>query len=389
MENHCECYSFEKTFNDMVSFFLKSYSKFLKIKPKDLINKKLIKDMENDYKILKSLSQTMTPTGDECLKRMKKCSNNHSKQIEEIGIKNNKVDELEKNIDKYYSEIKSQIQEFDEEEKDEKDSKEDDIDIKEDELIDSNKINAINNNINDNNINKNNKINHNISDEYTIIDSNFITNNKPIEEMDDEEMLENGKKAIVLIENLLDDKEIKAKNNEEKRKIIYIKNQIKDIISNMEIEINKNDEEIDNIEENLENGFVLVAKSNNKNLEKAAKTSIERRKLEYQMKFAAAFGLAGTVIPSVSKILKGLLNYGEYKIDMHRFNQIKKREEKEQKMKEKEREKKEKKEKERMEKEKKEREKKEMKERKEKEKMEKKMKEKELKESMNKKYKNK
>ena len=49
------------------------------------------------------------------------------------------------------------------------------------------------------------------------------------------------------------------------------------------------------------------------------------------MKFAAAFGLAGTIIPSVSKILKGLANYGEYKIDMYRFNKIKKKEEKEEK----------------------------------------------------------
>ena len=96
MECHCECYSFEKVFNDMVSFFLKSYGKFLIIKPKDLISKKLISDMENDYRVLKSLCQSLAPTADECLKRMNKCSNNHSKQIEEIDKKNNKIDELKK-----------------------------------------------------------------------------------------------------------------------------------------------------------------------------------------------------------------------------------------------------------------------------------------------------
>ena len=188
MEINCECIFFEKTFNDMVSFFLKLYGKFLKIKPKDLINKKLIKDMENDYKILKSCWQTMIPTGDECLLKMNKCSNNHSKQIEEISIKTSKVNELEKNINKQYLELKNEIQEFEEDEKDEKNEKDEEV------LIDLNKID-INNNINDNIINNYNIINQNINNINNIIKNNLI-NNKPIEEMNDEEMLVNGKKQL-------------------------------------------------------------------------------------------------------------------------------------------------------------------------------------------------
>ena len=67
--------------------------------------------------------------------------------------------------------------------------------------------------------------------------------------MSDKEFLDNGRKTIVLIEDLLNDKEVKSKNKEEKKQIIKIKNQIKDIMNHMEIEINDNNEQIDCIEE--------------------------------------------------------------------------------------------------------------------------------------------
>jgi len=282
MESKCECCNFEDNFNEMISFFLKSYGKFIKIKAKDLTEKKKIENMQSDYDVLISLCQSIPPTADECLTRMKKCSKNHTTEIKEITIKKNKLDEIKDKINFHYEELKNQIPNYYVEEKDEQ-------------------IN-INNNLN----------NHN---------KDNIINDKSLEEMSDEELLENGRKTIVLIENLLNDKEVKSKNNEEKRQIIQIKNQIKDIINNMEVELNSNDEQIERIEENVDNGFVLVEKGN-LNLEDAAKNAIKRRRVEYQLKFATAFGLAGSVIPGLGKYIGAgigcLVGYGAYRIDKYR-----------------------------------------------------------------------
>ena len=309
MESKCECSKFEENFNEMISFFVKSYGKFLKTKAKDLIEKKKIDNTQSDYDILMSLCQSIPPTADECLTRMQKCSKNHSVEIEEITQRKSKIDEIKENINRHFEELKNQIPNYYVEEEDEQ-------------------ININNIKNNNNNNNKDNKDN--------------IINDKSLEEMTDEELLENGRKTIVLIENLLNDKEIKSKNNEEKRQIIQVKNQIKDIINNMEVELYNNDEQIDRIEENVDNGFVLVEKGNI-NLEDAAKNAIKRRRIEYQMKFAAAFGLAGSVIPGLGKLVGAgigcLVGYGAYQIDKYRLKEIKNKEEKEEKKKEKEEEK--------------------------------------------------
>ena len=285
----CDCDTFTKNFNDMISFFLKMYSKFLKIKGKDITNKKSFINMRDDYDALISITKSLVPKGNECLEFIKECPNKHSKEIEDIKSKINKVDELIEKINNHYEIIKKQIpqKDFDEEEED-----------KEEEIQD----------------NKN----------------NIITNkDKPLEKMSEKEILENNKKAGIVIQDLLKDEEYKRKNNEEKKQIVKVKNNVNDILKEMEIQLNRDDEIIDHVEENVDDSLNKVEKGTDKNLKEAAESAVRRRRLKYQLGLGAAFCAAGTIVPGIGNIvggvLGGLIGYGLYRIDKHRLKKIEKK----------------------------------------------------------------
>jgi len=301
MESFCECQNFNQTFNEMISIFLKSYGKFLKIQGKNIINKKAYNEMQNEYDVLISLTKSIQPKGDETLTRMKNCINAHTKEISEINTKISKSEELLSKINSHYDKIKKEIpsQYEEEEDEDEKD---------------------------------------NIKNSF----DNIINTDKPIEEMTDEEIMERDKKTIVLVQDLLNDAEFKAKKKEDKKEIMKIKNQLKDIVNSMEVELNNNDEQIDVIENTVLGEFEVIEKGN-ENLQHAAQDAIKRRRLKYQLGLAGALGAAGCIIPGIGKYigaaLGGLIGYGAYRIDKHRLNKIEKKREKEKKEKEKEKEK--------------------------------------------------
>ena len=297
MESFCECQNFNQTFNEMISIFLKSYGKFLKIQGKNIINKKAYNEMQNEYDVLISLTKSIQPKGDETLTRMKNCINAHTKEISEINTKISKSEELLSKINSHYDKIKKEIpSQYEEEDEDEKD---------------------------------------NIKNSF----NNIINTDKPIEEMTDEEIMERDKKTIVLVQDLLNDAEFKAKKKEDKKEIMKIKNQLKDIVNSMEVELNQNDEQIDVIENTVLGEFEVIEKGN-ENLQHAAQDAIKRRRLKYQLGLAGALGAAGCIIPGIGKYigaaLGGLIGYGAYRIDKHRLNKIEKKREKEKKEKEKE-----------------------------------------------------
>ena len=300
MESFCECQNYNQTFNEMISIFLKSYGKFLKIQGKNIINKKAYNEMQNEYDILITLTKSIQPKGDETLIRMKNCKNAHTKEIAEITTKISKSEELLSKINSHYDKIKKEIPSQYEEEEDE-DEKE-----------------TIKNSFN-----------------------NIINTDKPIEEMTDEEIMERDKQTIVLVQDLLNDAEFKAKKKEDKKEIMKIKNQLKDIINNMEVELNKNDEQIDNIENNVFDGFEVIEMGND-NLQNAAQNAIKRRRVVYQAGLATVLGVAGSVVPGIGNLVGaavgGLIGYGIYRIDKHRLNKIEEKKEQE-KGKEKEKEK--------------------------------------------------
>ena len=297
MENFCECKNFFQVFNDITSFFLKNYGKFFKIKGNNIKNKKSFNDMKNLHDTLISSLNSIQSRGNETLKIMEKCNNDHASEIEEITSKISKTEELLSKIENHYEKIKKEIpNEYEEE--DDKD---------------------------------NNKNNYN----------DIFNNEKPLEEMTDEEIIERDRKTIILVQDLLNDAEFKAKKKEEKKEIIKIKNQLKDIVNNMEVELNKNDEQIDNIENNVFDGFEVIEMGND-NLQNAAQNAIKRRRVVYQAGLATVLGVAGSVVPGIGNLVGaavgGLIGYGIYRIDKHRLNKIEEKKEQE-KGKEKEKEK--------------------------------------------------
>ena len=233
---------------------------------------------------------------------MNQCKNEHTKEIEEIINKVNKSYELLTKVNYHYEKNKKEIPNIDENEEEE-DEKE-----------------------------KEKKI---IKNKY----DDIFNNNKPIEEMTDKEIMERDRKTIILIQNLLEDEEYKKKKKEDIRNIKKVKNQLKEIVNTIEIELNRNDEQIDNIETNVDNGHILVEKANDENLRKTAQSAIKRRRLGYQLGLAGALGLAGTIVPGIGNIvgaaLGGLIGYGIYRIDKHRLDKIEKKYSKENKKEEK------------------------------------------------------
>ena len=297
MENFCKCNIYEQSFNDLSSFFLKTYNKFIKIKGKEIKSKKSFKEMQDNYDVLLSCLDSFSPKAEEVISKIKKCPKNHSEYLEEIKSKVDKENELRDKIRNHYENIKKTIPEIEQEE--EEDEKE------------INKIENINN----------------------------LNNNKPLEQMSDKEIMENDKQTIIMIQNLLEDKEYKDKLRADKKDIIKIKNQLKDIINEIEVELNKNDEQIDNIEQKVDNSYDLVEKGTDENLRKAAETAISRRRLKYQLGLSVTLGAIGSIIPGIGTLigagvggaLGGVIGYGAYRIDKHRLNKIEKKEKEEKK----------------------------------------------------------
>lgn len=284
MEGYCDCKKHEEAFNISIDFFLKQYGKFIKIKGKSITNKKSFEQMNQLYNTLKDLIASLKPKGSECISQLTKCSNSHSNDIEDIKNKVNKFDELDERIEKHFLDIKKAIPEgFDEEEE--------------------NNNNIINN------------INYN--------EEHFVE-----EKLTDKEIIENDKQCMILISNLLEDEEYKRKNKEDKKEIIKLKNQVMDLVKNMELELYRNDEQLDNIEDNIEKSNDLVDKGD-KNLSAAARSAVSRRRLKYQLGLPALLCAVGTVVPGIGNIVGAAvgsaIGYGLYRIDKHRINAIEKK----------------------------------------------------------------
>ena len=96
--------------------------------------------------------------------------------------------------------------------------------------------------------------------------------------------------------------------------------------------MNRNNEQIDDVEQKVENSLDVVVQANDQELEKAAKIAISRRRLAYQFGLGTALGAIGSVVPGIGNAigiaLGNLIGYGIYKIDNHRLNKAIKKQKK-------------------------------------------------------------
>ena len=287
MEDYCECEIYFNSFKDIASHFTKQYGIFLKSKGKDITNKSKYDKIESLYSSLKQMIESLPDKGNNCISFMKNCKKAHKSQIEEITSKLSQLEVLSQRIDEYHQKLMKEIpeeleesQEEEEKEDGKKKNKEDEeAEYQEDEL-------------------------------YANVD---VT-----------ETMKNDQKNIVIIKDLLQSAELKAEREEEKRKLFKLQSQLDDLWKTIEVELNRNNEQIDDIEEKVDNSMNQVVEGNDKELEEAARIAISRRRLAYQGGLALALGAAGSVVPGIGNAigiaLGNLIGYGIYRADNHRLN---------------------------------------------------------------------
>ena len=291
MENNCECEIYFKGFNDVFNHFMKQYEILLKMKSKGITNKIKYDKLELVYSSLKQMHEALPNKGNNSISFMKNCSKEHKDQIEEITSKLSKIEILSQKIEEYHQklieEIPEEFDDFSEEEEEKEEGK------------------------------KNNKIDKEVKE----VDENNIYAN-----IDVKKTMRNDQKNIIIIKKLLEDEELKAKKDEEKKELFKLKNKLNDVWKDIEVEINKNDEQIDNFEEEVEKGKNQIIEGNYDDLEKAANSAINRRRLAYQGGLALTFGSIGSVVPGIGNVigaaLGGLIGYGIYRVDKHRLDKI-------------------------------------------------------------------
>ena len=288
MKNNCKCGVNSEGFDDDINRFMKIYGKFLKIKSKDINNKNEYAKLESQYAELNKTIKAITTKGNHCISSMNKCKNKHKDDIRDINEKLEKMETFSGRIEDHHIRLIDELPEEinnisdDEEEeqiKDSKNKKEDNDDLE-------------------------------------------------FEEIDVKEIMKNDQNNIKIIENLLESAEYKAAKEEEKRKILKVKNELMEMWNHIEVELNKNNEQIDNIAEDVDNSLKEVNQGD-KELEKAAKDAIFTRRLGYQTGLAATLGAAGSIVPGIGNAigiaLGGLIGYGLYRYDNHRLNKVMKK----------------------------------------------------------------
>jgi t-SNARE complex subunit (syntaxin) len=290
MEDFCECENYYDGFKVVIKHFMANYGKFLKMKGKDITSKEKYNNFESLYTTLKQTMQSLPGKGNECISFMKKCKKGHKVEIEDVNSKLEKVDALSQRIEDYHEKLIKEIPEELEEYSDE-----------EEEIQ-----------------NRNSMYNE---DEIEVDD-------KLYENVDVRQTMLNDQKNIIMIQNLLDNEELKAKKEEEKRELAKLKNQLMDMYNNIEVDLNQQGEQIDDVVEKVDNGFEQVVDGDDE-LEKAAKLAVKNRRLKYQAGLAITLGAIGTVVPGIGNAigvaLGGIIGYGLYRADKHRLKKALKR----------------------------------------------------------------
>ena len=286
METYCECDIYYNSFKDIIDLYKKKYGSFLKIKSKDITSQKKYKKYESKHSFLEQMGKSVPEKGNECINVMKKCKKNHKNEIDEINSNIEKFDILNNKVNEYHEKVIKGLPEYL------------DSDDSEDEK-------------------EKNKINNKEENEEIIEDSLY-------EGIDATKTMKKDQQNIVIIQNLLENAELKAQRDEEKREIIKMKNQLSDIWKEIEMELNNQGEIIDNVEDTVDKGLDTVKDANDQQLVKAAKSAVTRRRLGYQLGLGAVFCAIGTVVPGVGNVvgaaLGGLIGYGIHRIDKHRLN---------------------------------------------------------------------
>ena len=185
------------------------------------------------------------------------------------------------------------------------------------EIIDNYEGNSNNNN-NNNNINNNNKNNE--------INFNFDEKNMSEQEMN--EILNGAMKVQLYFEEYQNSDEYHQKKNEELKQISKLMLQIKELMCTMNQQLYEDDEKLQSIEDCIDESIETVKKGN-KELKKAAKDTVETRKIKYIATLGTTLCLLGSFWPGIGNVIGGTLGYfigkGIAKYEKHKINKIEKK----------------------------------------------------------------
>ena len=315
-ENDCECDISDFKIN--FSNFQRLYLKF--ISPKENKNKSLEKITES-YGKLQALIKDLKLKGENCYTQMNNCFQDHSNEIDEMSLNLTEINDTIEKVEKHYNLLVEEkhkltinlIKNDDDANEKEKEKEENNFII----------LNEDNENENNNIINENENENINI---IQINDSNAIIEDKTNEITNERKIMENDKKNIMRIKTILMEQK-KKKDQKDLKEIVKMEKDLNEILNQIEVELNRNDEQIEHIENNVIDGFELVDKGQLE-LQIAANSAVKRRKLKYQVGLSALFCAMGTVVPGIGNIVGaavgGLAGYGLHKIDKYRLRQVEK-----------------------------------------------------------------
>ena len=295
MEDYCECEIYYNNFKTIFTLLKKQYESFMKskVKDKDKMNKNKYDKLESIYTSLTQMFKSLPEKGDNCISFMKNCQKDHESQIEEITSELSKLEALSQRIEDYHQSLMKQIPEELKESSDVEDNEDEKEKIKEIQKYQEDEL-------------------------YANVDAR--------------ETMKNDQKNIVIIKNLLQSAELKAKKDEEKRKLFKLQNELDDLFKEIEQGVHNQGGQIDDIDKKFDDSLYQIEKANNQELEKAARIAINRRRLSYQIGLGATFGAIGTVVPGIGNAigaaLGALIGYGIYRVDMHRLNKATKNKEK-------------------------------------------------------------
>ena len=266
------------------------------IKIKDLERKrKKFEEMKNKYKnkyneIINNLILENNNNENNIKKNNKNTNNKNNKNTNKNNNNNNK------NINKNSSNVKI-LNDF--------------------EIIENYEGNSNNNN-NNNNINNNNKNNE--------INFNFDEKNMSEQEMN--EILNGAMKVQLYFEEYQNSDEYHQKKNEELKQISKLMLQIKELMCTMNQQLYEDDEKLQSIEDCIDESIETVKKGN-KELKKAAKDTVETRKIKYIATLGTTLCLLGTFWPGIGNVIGGTLGYfigkGIAKYEKHKINKIEKK----------------------------------------------------------------
>jgi hypothetical protein len=308
--------NYEKDLNSKIDDFFSLYNKFM--------NKNEEENNENieEFLLIQKKIDPIIFEIEEIFQFLFENLNKNSIKIKEIERKHKKFQEMKNKYKNKYNEIINSL--ILENNNITNEKKNNNITFENNYKKNNNKIsNEKNSNLNDFEIIENNNNNNNEKKE---INFNFDEKNMSEEEIND--IINGAQKVQLYFDKYQNSEEYQQKKNEELKEISKLMSTIKDLMSTINQQLYEDDEKIQSIEDCIDESIENVKKGNQQ-LKKAAKDTVDSRKIKYCAVIGTTLCALGTICPGIGNVIGGALGiFIGKKIANYEKNKIKKIEKK-------------------------------------------------------------